>query len=189
MFGLPPHPPPGWSSFDLGGVHFVVLDSNEMRNPEQRRWLVADLAAAARRRARAVFAFCHEGPWSHALHGGERIMARDYAPLLAAGRVDVLFSGHDHVYERGVGDTPAGKLTYVVTGGGGAPLYDPVCSAPGTPSGDGGAALPPCPAGVSFLAKTYHYLMVEVAGDRITLCPRRPDGTAVEPCLELPARS
>ena len=56
-------------------------------------------------------------------------MVRDYAPLLAAGHVDVLFCGHDHIYERGVGSTPTGKLTYVVTGGGGAPLYNPRCQA------------------------------------------------------------
>jgi len=203
MFGVPPHPPPGWTSFDLGGVHFVILDSNDMRDPAQRKWLADDLAAAHRRHARAVFAFCHEGPWSHALHGGERIMARDFAPLLAAGHVDVVFSGHDHVYERGVGETSSGPLTYIVSGGGGAPLYDPACTAPAAPlanggppvanggppvANGGGAAPPPCPAGVAFIAKTTHYVMVEVAGDTVTLCPRRPDGSPVEPCVKLPAR-
>jgi predicted phosphodiesterase len=187
MFRVPAHGPPGWTSFDLGGVHFVILASSQMRDPEQRRWLVDDLARAGRRHPRAVFAFCHDGPWSHALHGGERIMARDFAPLLAAGHVDVLFAGHDHVYERGAGDTPAGKLTYVVSGGGGAPLYDPVCAAGAPATAEGGGALPPCPASVAFIAKTYHYLMVEVAGDGIRLCPRRPDGSAVEPCVSLPA--
>ena len=87
-----------------GGVHFVILSTNEMRNPAQRDWLREDLARARRHHARAIFAFCHEGPWSHALHAGESIMVHDYAPLLAAAHVDVLFSGHDHVYERGVGD-------------------------------------------------------------------------------------
>jgi predicted phosphodiesterase len=187
MFRVPAHGPPGWTSFDLGGVHFVILASSQMRDPEQRRWLVDDLARAGRRHPRAMFAFCHDGPWSHALHGGERIMARDFAPLLAAGHVDVLFAGHDHVYERGAGDTPAGKLTYVVSGGGGAPLYDPVCAAGAPATAEGGGALPPCPASVAFIAKTYHYLMVEVASDGIRLCPRRPDGSAVEPCVSLPA--
>src|SRR4029077_20455688 len=118
LFGVPGSPPPGWTSLDLGGAPFVILDTNEMRNPAQREWLIDDLARAQRRHPRAIFAFCHEGPWSHALHAGESRMVRDYAPLLAAGHVDVLFSGHDHIYERGTGSTPAGKLTYVVTGGG-----------------------------------------------------------------------
>ena len=158
-----------------------------MRNPAQREWLADDLARARRRHPRAIFAFCHEAPWSHGLHGGESRMVRDYAPLLAAGHVDVLFGGHDHIYERGTGATPEGKLTYVVTGGGGAPLYNPTCrAATGPAPGDVPGPLPPCPSSVAVLTKTYHYVMVEVTADAIVLCPRRPDGSAVEPCVRLP---
>jgi Calcineurin-like phosphoesterase len=214
LFGLPAAGPPGWSSLDLGGVHFVLLSTNEMRDPAQRAWLADDLARSRRHHARAIFAFCHEGPWAHGLHGGSSQMVRDYAPLLAAAHVDVLFSGHDHIYERGVGTTPAGKLTYVVTGGGGAPLYNPRCAAAssgnpervptpsreevgpakpsrphadGPPPGDVPGPLPPCPPSVAVLTKAYHYLMVEVAPEGITLCPRRPDGSPVEACVHLPA--
>jgi hypothetical protein len=189
LFGVPAKGPPGWTSLDLGGVHFVILSTNEMRNPAQRDWLREDLARARRHHARAIFAFCHESPWSHALHAGESIMVRDYAPILAAAHVDVLFSGHDHVYERGVGVTPAGKLDYVVTGGGGAPLYNPTCQAAGGPPPVGvPGPLPKCPPSVTVLTNTYHYVMVEVGADAITLCPKRPDGTAVEPCVHLPLR-
>jgi predicted phosphodiesterase len=191
LFGLPsaapPGTPPGWTSLDLGGVHFVVLNTNEMANPAQRAWLLDDLARARRHHARAIFAFCHEGPWSHGLHGSSSTMIRDYAPLLAAGHVDVLFSGHDHLYERGVGITSSGKLSYVVTGGGGAPLYNPSCRGlSGPPPGDVPRPLPTCPASVAAITKSYHYLMVEVAASGITVCPRRPDGTGVEPCFAVP---
>jgi len=173
---------------DFGGVHFVILSTNEMMNMAQRDWLRADLATARRNHARAIFAFCHEGPWSHGLHGNSDLMARVYAPILAAAHVDVLFSGHDHIYERGVGSTPSGKLTYVVTGGGGAPLYDPSCrAASGPPPGDVPHPLRPCPSSVAALTKTYHYIAVEVARSGITLCPKHPDGTPVEPCLHLQA--
>jgi hypothetical protein len=117
---------PGYTSFDWGGAHFVILDSNQPTEA-QRRWVERDLAAARRRGTRAIFAFCHAGPWAHGVHGDSEVMARVLAPALAAGRVDVLFSGHDHLYERGVGTTPRGPLPYVVTGGGGAPLYNPSC--------------------------------------------------------------
>jgi hypothetical protein len=188
LFGVPAAGPPGWTSLDLGGVHFIILSTNDMRDPAQRAWLVDDLARARRHHARAIFAFCHEGPWAHGLHGGASEMVRDYAPLLAAGHVDVLFSGHDHIYERGTGTTPEGKLTYVVTGGGGAPLYNPRCKAgAGPPPGEVPGPLPPCPPSVSVLTKAYHYLIVEVAPDGVSLCPRRPDGTALEPCVHLPA--
>ncbi|HTB58913.1 MAG TPA: metallophosphoesterase family protein [Polyangia bacterium] len=186
LFGVPAKGPPGWTSFDLGGVHFVILSTNEMRNPAQVAWLRDDLARARRHHPRAIFAFCHEGPWAHGLHGGAPEMARDYAPLLAAAHADVLFSGHDHIYERGVGTTPEGNLTYVVTGGGGAPLYNPSCRAAAGPPPNVPHPLPPCPASVAVLTNSYHYIMVEVAPDGVTLCPRHPDGSPVEPCVHLP---
>jgi hypothetical protein len=186
LFRTPAAGPPGWTSLDLGGVHFVVLDTNAMRDARQREWLVDDLASARQRHPRAIFAICHEGPWSHALHGGESRMVHDYAPLLIDGQVDVLFSGHDHIYERGVGTTRAGKLNYIVTGGGGAPLYNPTCAAAtGPPPGDVPGPLRPCPPSVIALTKAYHYLLVEVTNDAISICPRRPDRSAVEPCVHL----
>jgi hypothetical protein len=206
LFGLrsaSPRPGVGYTSFDWGGAHFVILDSNRP-DAEQRAWLIRDLAAAKRRHARAIFAILHDGPWSHAAHGGAHVIERDFAPVLAAGGVDVLFSGHDHHYERGVGVTARGPLPYVVSGGGGAPLYNPTCQLTGSPP-VGGAPLPPpsgggtlasapaplpaCPATVAIIEKTYHYVVVEVAGGSVRLCPRRPDGTAIEPCVELALRS
>jgi predicted phosphodiesterase len=186
LFGVPAKGPPGWTSFDLGGVHFVILSTNEMRNPAQVAWLRDDLAEARRHHPRAIFAFCHEGPWSHGVHGGASQMLREYAPLLAAAHVDVLFSGHDHIYERGVGTTPEGNLPYVVTGGGGAPLYSPSCRAASGPPPIVPHPLPPCPASVAALTNSYHYITVEVARQGVTLCPRRPDGTSLEACVRLP---
>ena len=46
--------------------------------------------------------------------------------------------------------------------------------------------LPPCPASVAVLTNSYHYIMVEVAPDGVTLCPRHPDGSPVEACVHLP---
>ena len=186
LFGVPATAPPAWTSLDLGGVHFVILSSNDMRNPAQRTWLRDDLARARRHHARAIFAFCHEGPWAHGVHGGSSEMARGLAPLLAAGHVDMLFAGHDHIYERGVGVTPEGKLPYIVTGGGGAPLYNPSCHAPSGPPPVVPGPLPACPSSVAVLTNTYHYLIVDVAPDGITICPRHPDGTPVEACVKLP---
>ena len=193
-----------YTSFDWGGAHFIILDSNQPQGP-QRDWLARDLAAARTRNPRGIFAFCHDGPWSHGTHGGAPIMERDFAPLLARGGVDVLFSGHDHLYERGIGVTPRGPLPYVVTGGGGAPLYTPTCQPLASPSGPTsgptpngtaaapGAALqlsmPPCPSSVATIRKTHHYVVVEVSAGQLTICPRQPDGTPVEPCVRTPLRA
>jgi len=185
LFGLPT--PNLWTSFDVSGVHFVLLSTNQMTNMAQRDWLREDLAHARSNHARAIFAFCHEGPWSHGIHGDTDLMKRVYAPILAAAHVDVLFSGHDHIYERGVGSTPEGKLNYVVTGGGGAPLYPTSCRALTGPPLVDTRATRPCPANVLALTQTYHYVTVEVSKSGITMCPKHPDGTAVEPCIHLPA--
>ena len=124
-----------------------------------------------------------------ALHGGESLMVRDYASLLAEGHVNLLFSGHDHVYERGVGNTRGGKLPYIVAGGGGAPLYNPTCAAATGPApGEVPGPLRPCPPWVAALTKAYHYVSVEVTDKETTVCPRRPDGSPVEACLHLTPR-
>jgi hypothetical protein len=180
---------PGWTSFDLAGIHFVILDSNQMGSAGQKSWLAADLARARAARPRAIFAFAHDNAWAHGPHGGSEVMEREYAPMLAKGGVDVLFGGHDHLYERGQGMTSAGPLPYVVTGGGGAPLYNPTCQAAGgPPPGNVPGPLPACPSTVAAVVKTFHYLVVEVSRSSIEICPRRPDGAPVEPCIAFPLR-
>ncbi len=164
-----------WYSFEVAGVHFICLDSEAFGNPDQRAWLERDLQQARARKVRAIVAYDHDGPWSSQLHGDNRLAATDYAPLLDKYRVTVVFAGHDHDYERG----RVGGLEYVVTGGGGAELRTPRCGVPGTKK---------CGARVRAFANEHHYLMVEVLRDRMKLCPKRPDGTLLEPCPLIPLR-
>ncbi len=175
---------PGYTSFEIAGVHFIILDSNRWASAAQRDWLRADLARAqsrrARRRLRAIFAFCHDGPFSNGPHGGNAEAARVYAPLLQAAKVDMLFSGHDHLYQRGAVD----GLPYIVSGGGGAPLYDPTCVPRNAVRMDTARRpLPDCPAAVATIARAHHYVMVEVSARTARFCPRFPDGTTIEPCV------
>jgi hypothetical protein len=172
---FPRQPETSWSSFDVAGVHFVLLDSSAFADPEQRHWLERDLAAARARRPRAIFACMHHGPWSAALHGGNPVAVRDYVPLLDRAGVTVLFAGHDHDYERG----HVGRLTYVVSGGGGAELRPQRCGAPG---------MRKCPPRVAAFVNEHHYVSVEVLPGRVRVCPKRPDGTALEPCVAVPLR-
>ncbi len=210
LFGLKSAAPisgTGYGSFDWGGAHFVILDSNRP-DAAQLKWMVQDIAGAKRRRARAIFAVAHAGPWAHGPHGGSRTMEREFAPALAAAGVDVLFSGHDHIYERGIGETARGPLPYVVSGGGGAPLYNPTCrpasrpnaaAVPSAPSPSGAVPtsvstetptpLPACPASVAIISKNHHYIVVEVDDRNLRMCPRLSDGGAVEPCVDVPLRT
>jgi hypothetical protein len=186
LFAMAPADRPGWASFDLSGVHFVILDGEQAQRTAQHDWLVADLARAKARHPRAIFAFLHEGPWAHGVHGGSAIVEKAFASALAAAGTDILFVGHDHLYERGVGETPKGPLPYVVAGGGGAPLYPPSCRVGGGDAVAPAAPLPPCPSSVAIIEKTYHYIILEVSDRGISLCPRHPDGAPVEACVSYP---
>ncbi|MBI3980111.1 MAG: metallophosphoesterase [Chloroflexi bacterium] len=113
-------------SFDYGAAHFSVLDSNQALDPAspQYRWLAADLASTAQF---WKFVFLHHPPFSSSKHGSSLELREALAPLFERLGVDVVFAGHDHNYERTIPIQLAGPggraVTYVVTGGGGAPLY------------------------------------------------------------------
>ncbi len=181
VFALPPGPPDRpagtyWYSRDAADVHLVFLDSNAYDRLEQEAWLEADLAAARARRVRAILVITHDGPFSRGHHGGNAIARARYLPILAKHRVDLVFSGHDHLYQRG----QHGGVRYVVSGGGGAALYNIRCGVPGRPrctSEDGAITI----------ASEHHYAVLTVARD-LELCVRRADGTLLEKCVRYPLR-
>jgi predicted phosphodiesterase len=84
---------------------------------EQKAFLEEDLAAT---RKRWKIAFLHRSPYGSSRHGGDEKVRQDLEPIFARHKVDLVFSGHDHVYERTV---PIRGATYVVSGGGGRRLY------------------------------------------------------------------
>jgi 3',5'-cyclic AMP phosphodiesterase CpdA len=157
----------------------VMLDSNAYSDSAQRAWLEADLAAARKRGARAIFAVTHDGPYSRGTHGGNKTAVRDYVPILTRHQVTLLFSGHDHIYQRGRMD----ELDYIVSGGGGAPLYRLTCGVAGRPA---------CKTddGMLHAAKEHHYVMVTVYPTHVETCARFLDRTPLEPCVtyKLPPR-
>jgi hypothetical protein len=79
--------------------------------------LEEDLAATLKRWR---IAFLHRSPYGSSRHGGDEKVRQDLEPIFARHKVDLVFSGHDHVYERTV---PIRGATYVVSGGGGRRLY------------------------------------------------------------------
>jgi hypothetical protein len=119
-------PGEGWYSYDLGGWHVIVLNSNCGDVPcqaggAQHRWLRADLAAHA---SRCTLAYWHHPRWSSGLHGSTGAMG-DLWSALVDGGADVVLSGHDHDYERfspldkdGRVDPERGIRSFVVGTGG-----------------------------------------------------------------------
>jgi calcineurin-like phosphoesterase family protein len=176
LFALWPGPPDRpiwgtWYSFDVADLHFAMLDSNSYEHPEQLTWLQRDLAAANARGVRAIFAVTHDGPFSRATHGGNAYAVASYVPVLTRAGATLIFSGHDHIYQRG---QEAG-LDYIVSGGGGAPLYSARCGLSG---------LRRCKVddGMRSFAKEHHYVMVTIYPEYLETCPRRADDTLLEPC-------
>lgn len=124
-FVLPRNGPAGITpqrcfSFEYADAHFVGLDSDLSDTALRTRvapWLRRDLAASDRR---WKFVYFHHPPYSSALHGENPRIQRILVPVLQAEHVDVVYSGHDHDYER---ITPLHGVQYIVTGAGGGGLY------------------------------------------------------------------
>ncbi|CAL9192872.1 probable purple acid phosphatase 20 [Musa acuminata AAA Group] len=93
-------------SFDVAGgaVHVLMLGSYTDFGPDsaQYKWLAADLARVDRARTPWLVALIH-APWynSNEAHQGEgEEMRKAMEALLYGARVDAVFAGHVHAYER-----------------------------------------------------------------------------------------
>jgi hypothetical protein len=106
-------------SFDWGPVHVTTINTNKDYRPgsEQYRFLEWDFANTAR--PFKVF-FGHHPAYSSGYHGSNKKMQKYLQPLFEANGVKLVFAGHDHSYER----TVINGITYIVSGGGGAPLHE-----------------------------------------------------------------
>ncbi|HEY8429332.1 MAG TPA: metallophosphoesterase [Sandaracinaceae bacterium] len=131
-----------WYSFDWGPVHVVVLDT-QRNDPAQVEFLERDLANTDRP-WRIVVA--HWGPYSSGPHGPNGAFRELYEPILARYGVQVVFTGHDHHYER---TRPMNGITYIVTGGGG------MSTRPVTPN----------PAWTEMAEDVMHFVYVSIEGD------------------------
>jgi len=88
-------------SFDHGNAHWTVIDSDpyvDWNDSTLRDWLIKDLAAAANTTWRFVM-FHHPGFNSSRAHYEQQQM-RLIAPILEKGKVDIVFTGHVHNYQR-----------------------------------------------------------------------------------------
>lgn len=91
-------------SFDVVGVHVVMLGSytDFDAGSDQFEWLQADLNKVDRRRTPWLVVLLH-APWynTNTAHKGEgESMRKAMEKLLYRARVDVVFAGHVHAYER-----------------------------------------------------------------------------------------
>jgi 3',5'-cyclic AMP phosphodiesterase CpdA len=84
-------------SFKKGDVHFLALDSTYM-SPEQMSWLEKELSGPS---DQWKICFFHHPLYSDArFHGPDSDLRKQLEPLLIQSGVNVVLSGHEHVYER-----------------------------------------------------------------------------------------
>jgi hypothetical protein len=99
-------------TFEKDGVRFFALDSNYM-DQAQQDWIKKELSTSNNEWKIAYFH--HPLYSSGARHGSEVDLRAVLEPLFLEHRVSVVFSGHEHFYER----LKAQKgITYITQGGG-----------------------------------------------------------------------
>jgi tartrate-resistant acid phosphatase type 5 len=103
-------------AFRLGPMRVIVLDANTPEDPAQMRFLRRALTTAREPVKVVVF---HQPAYTAGLHAPGKAQRRLWAPLFRRHGVALVLQGHNHAYERLV----VGGVTYITTGGGGAPVY------------------------------------------------------------------
>ncbi len=153
-------------SFDWGAAHFTVLDTDFGNIPdsqkffrEQFQWLENDLARS--QQASLRFVIFHHPPYSAVKKRGINQETVQFVPLFEKYKVQAVFSGHDHAYEHFY----QSGVHYIVTGGGGAPLYD---------------VNHPLPGITQKLDKVEHFVDVRVEGGRASIEALTLDGRRID---------
>jgi len=102
--------------FTWGPVSFYSLNSVEENVDEQQSWLYEQLNQSD---SPYNIVYFHHSPYSAGLHGSTAKMQWDFFNH----QVDVVFTGHDHIYSR-IEKKGEGCLYYIVNGIGGKSLYN-----------------------------------------------------------------
>lgn len=137
VFELPANGPAGLPAehnywFDYASCRVAVIDSNlseEVLKTQVAPWLQTVMSAAG---PRWRFVVLHHPPYTGGRYASDVHIQHALVPVFDATGVDVVFNGHDHDYQRSVPlkagqptDFANGAVQYIVTGAGGAKLYEP----------------------------------------------------------------
>ena len=159
---------------------FIIVDSMGPYEPgsPQYVWLERELARA-RQTTVSTFVMFHEGPFSVGPHGSTPEAQQYLHPLFVRYHPRAVFCGHDHLYYR----TTRDGVTYIVSGGGGAPPYRPEnaqIAIPGDVFQKDVDALGRPLSDAQYDALIYHAIQCEVDGSRVTATVLRPDGSVID---------
>ncbi len=182
VFELPENGPTGLPAernywFDAGPCRFVVIDTTSVEDDED-----STLANSIAPWARDVLSepgpqwrFCvfHHPPFTGGKYEENVRIQETLVPVFEETGVDIVFNGHDHMYQRmrplragTVTTRDEGGVVYVITGAGGARLYEPRDAAP------------------AYVAKMNHavhsFTLIKIADDTLTLYQLDADGNTLD---------
>ncbi|HEU5153687.1 MAG TPA: metallophosphoesterase, partial [Gemmatimonadales bacterium] len=99
-----------YRTFKKGNIRFFILDSNYL-DPDQLKWLEKELSASG---SDWKIAYFHHPLYTSASRGPELELRKILEPLFIKYGIDVVFSGHEHIYER---IKPQSGIHYFTAGG------------------------------------------------------------------------
>ncbi|NHI88522.1 MAG: hypothetical protein EAX87_03305, partial [Candidatus Thorarchaeota archaeon] len=155
-------------SFDWRNIHFIFLNSidgwvgeNFTCPTAQWNWLLSDFE---NNNKEFIIVSMHNPSYSVRADRPDRwaqaaAIRAEFHDLFVQSGVDIVFAGHDHQYYH----TTRDDIDYVVTGGGGAPLYEIDTEAPDWITGDVGfSAYHYCVCSIAALNSTHKTLSINV---------------------------
>lgn len=158
----------GYYSFDWGGVHFTLLNTDFVGDAKEKdefwtrqtAWMVADLKSSQKAAMRIVV--MHNPPFTAVKRRQKEAGdVQALVPLFEQYKVAGVFTGHDHNYQHHL----KSGVHYVVTGGGGAPLYEV----------DG-----PIPGLTLKVESTEHFVQIKVEGKKAAVEAVALDGRVID---------
>jgi hypothetical protein len=177
VFELPDNGPAGlpighnyW--FDYASCRVAVIDSNLDQATllgQVAPWLAEVMAAPE---ARWRFVSFHHPPYTGGKYQPDLTIQRALVPAMEEVGVDLVFNGHDHMYQRthplrGGQIVPPGEgIIYVISAAGGARIYE---------------AADPRPDYIAVLDnQSFSFTQVTIAGDELTLRQIALDGHPID---------
>lgn len=139
-----------WYAFEANGVRFISLDTQvyfgEAGRLEQEAWLAEQLADTS---FETTIVLMHVPTHTSGQYINEMPAVRTLADVLEGAEIPLVFTGHNHAYER----VRVGATTYITTGGGSTSIYPLEETDPYS----------------EFYAAESHYVEVEVGSDTIDI--------------------
>jgi predicted phosphodiesterase len=149
--------------FTWGNSRFFFLNTNRpIVGSKQASWFKEQLQETAMdTKIKHIFVMVHQSPYTSGPHGPHKeLVESGLVEEMRRYGVDIIFAGHDHIYERG----RVNGLNYVVSGGGGAPVYY-------VKTHDVASLV---------TEATYHYCRINIKGDVIEYSAHRLDGSLLD---------